>query len=457
MQKPRRSIPSKKANTKRALKRDQVKSVRVSEFEPAVLLEPHTFRPFDPWLTTNRRFLHVVAENVTASYEESAPRKRRMKAQDRANLETIIKALLANVAFGIATGNDCPNITVSLRAPKRKISRYDRRGFALLPRVLEGLASRGSLIELRKSHQRGIASSFTPAASLASEIKRFRLGPEHFAWERGTETIRLSVSRRNFARKSKDVELIDYEDTEETVALREDMERLNGFLRTAKFMFEHDGGPPVLTTHRDLVRHFKMSEHDQPRFDLGGRMFNGWWQELPSNRRHAIRINGEPIADLDFSSAFLRLAFIEAGIEAPAGDLYARIPKVDAGLYRDGIKQIVSAMLFRETPLSRIPSELKQRLPRGMTGAEIRDAVLSAFPELSDVFATGLGLRLMFRESQIMLRSLLRLAELNVPAMNMHDGLMVQRSKADIAAREMTNAALETVGAPLPIVLKSQY
>ncbi|MDD1522117.1 MULTISPECIES: hypothetical protein [Bradyrhizobium] len=251
--------------------------------------------------------------------------------------------------------------------------------------------------------------------------------------------------------------MIDYEDTEETVALREEMERLNGFLRTAKLTFEPDGGSPVLTTHRDLVRHFKMSEHDQPRFDLGGRMFNGWWQELPSNRRHAIRINGEPIADLDFSSAFLRLAFIEAGIEPPAGDLYARIPKIDAGLYRDGIKQIVSAMLFRETPLSRIPSDLKDRLPRGMSGVEIRDAVLAAFPELSDVFETGIGLRLMLRESQIMLRSLLRLAELNVAAMNMHDGLMVQRSKADVAAREMTNAALETVGTPLPIVLKSQY
>ena len=156
--KTRSPIALGKKAAKRKLKRDQMASVRVSEFEPAVLLEPHTYRAFDPWLTTNRRFLHVIAENVAAGYAEIVPRKRKMKVQDRENLETIVKTLLANIAFGIATGNNRPNITVSLRAPKRKISRYDRKGFALLPRILEALASGSDLIELRKSHHRGIAS-----------------------------------------------------------------------------------------------------------------------------------------------------------------------------------------------------------------------------------------------------------------------------------------------------------
>ncbi|WOH71134.1 hypothetical protein RX330_22915 [Bradyrhizobium sp. NDS-1] len=380
-----------------------------------------------------------------------------MKAKDRSNLETIVKTLLANIGLGMASGNERPIITVSLRAPKRKISRYDRKGFALLPRILEVLATKSDLIELRKSNQKGIASSFAPGASLTADMRRFRLAPEHFYWEAGIETIRLSKTRRNFAERTKTVELVDYADTPETVALRDQMSGLNDFLRAAKFTFKDDGGPPVLTTHRDLVRHFKVAEGEKPRFDLGGRMFNGWWQELPSSRRHAIRISGEPVADLDFSSAFLRLAHIKAGIEAPAGDLYARIPGIDAELYRDGIKQIVSAMLFRETPLTRTPSELKDKLPRGMTGAQIRSAVLAAYPRLSDVFESGAGLGLMFLESQIMLQALVRLAELDIPAMNMHDGLMVQRSKADVAARIMAEAAKKITGTTISIVLKSLY
>lgn len=436
---------------------DQVAPQRVSEFEPAMPSKPISFKPFDPWLASNRKFLHVIAANVASRYEELMPRKRTMKERDRSNLRTIVQTLMANIGLEMATGNERPVIAVSLRAPKRKISRYDRRGFALLPRILEALASKTDLIELHKSSQKGIASSFAPGASLAADMRRFRLAPEHFYWEAGIETIRLSTTKRDFATRSKTVELVDYVDTPETVALRDQMRRLNDFLRAAKFTFEDDGGPPLLTSHRDLVRHFKLNEGDKPRFDLGGRMFNGWWQELPSNRRRSIRINGEPVADLDFSSAFLRLAFIEAGIPAPPGDLYSRIPQIDAAMYRDGIKQIISAMLFRETPLTRIPSEMKDKLPRGVTGAQIRSAIRSAFPELSNIFETGIGLRLMFRESEIMLRSLLRLAEIDVPGMHMHDGMMVQRSKADIAAREMAHAALEIVGAPMPIVLKSQY
>jgi hypothetical protein len=449
-------LPGRK-RIKRLRQGDQVGSMRVSEFQPAVLLEPSEFRTFDPWLTSNHRFLGVLAENVAHRYEELSPRQRQMKVQDRSNVEMILKTVLANIAFSIAIGIKTPNILVSLRAPKRKLNRYDRRGFALLPKVLEALSIRGTLIELRKSNQRGIASSFAPSPSLLADINRFRLKPEHFSWEPGTEAIRLSVTRRDFVTRSKTIELVDYADTDETDALRYEMSSINSYLRAATLSFEDDGGPPVLCVHRDLIRHFKTMDADTQRFDLAGRLFGGWWQELPSNRRHAIRIDGEPVADLDFASAFLRLAYLEVGAKASTDDLYARIPGVNAELYRDGLKQIISAMLFRESPLVRIPSELKDHLPRNMTGSDIRSAVLAAFPEIADVFESGIGLRLMFRESQILVRGLRLLAEMNVCGLGMHDGIMVPRSKAELAAHVMADASRAITGAALPILLKRLY
>ncbi|WP_038974164.1 hypothetical protein [Bradyrhizobium genomosp. III] len=446
--------PGKKQR-KRKLKRDLVRKLRVSQFKPARMLEPENFQHFDPWLTSDRRVVHVLAQNVAASYEIIFPRKRKMKAEDQKNLEVICRTLLSNFAFLIARGVSAPAITVSLRTPKRKLSRYDRRGFAMLPRLLEALSERGSMVELQKSNQRGIASSCTLHTGLLADMKRFQWRQGDFHWDSGAETIVLSITKRDFARKQKTIELIDYEETPEATALRAEMSHLNRALREAQFTFVDDGGPPVITAHRDLIRHFKIREGEKPRFELGGRIFNGWWQAIPSHRRHAIRINRQPIVDLDISSAFLRLAYIEAGLSPPEGDLYSRVQRLDAASHRDGIKRIISAMLFRETPLTRIPSDIGAQLPRGVTGSEVRAAILSAFPEIADIFETGIGLRLMFTESQIMMRILSGLIDIGIPAMPMHDGIMVQRSAQEVAVKTMTEAAADITGHRLPITLKN--
>ncbi|KQW21048.1 hypothetical protein ASC80_12945 [Afipia sp. Root123D2] len=421
------------------------------------MLESGSFRKFDPWLVTDRKYVRTIAQNVAGAYSSIRPRQRKLRTYDKKNVEIVTRAILANVAYAVAMGDDLPIIAVSLRASKRKLTRYDRSGFAILPKLLEVL-SEGGLIELRKSDRRGVTSSYVPSDHLLADLKRFRLASEHFAWEHGIETINLSVTTRDYSTQTRSVEPIDYEDTDETRRFREEMTRLNKFLGTAKFNFLDDDGPPVLTSHRDLVRYFKLNHaDDKPNFDLGGRLFNGWWQGLSSDRRSHIRIRNEPVADLDFSAAFLRLAHIEAGVIASDGDLYANVPGIDGQQYRAGLKKIINSMFFRDTPLIRIPSDAKPLLPRGITGKEIREAILSAFPAIRHVFESGIGLRLMFRESQVMVRSLSRLMDLHVPAMCMHDGLMVQRSKADIAAREMASASAEILGQSLPIKLKTLY
>src|SRR5208282_6029191 len=78
--------------------------------------------------------------------------------------------------------------------------------------------------------------------------------------------------------------------------------------------------------------------------DRGGRLFgDGFWLTLASGRRAYIRIDGEVVADLDFSSMFARLAYAHLGIEAPSGDLYA-IPGLES--YRSGVKLAFNILLF---------------------------------------------------------------------------------------------------------------
>jgi hypothetical protein len=154
---------------------------------------------------------------------------------------------------------------------------------------------------------------------------------------------------------------------------------------------------------------------------------------------------------------FLRLAYAEAGLTPPAGDLYASIPGLSEPRWRSGVKKVVLAMLFRTSPLTRAPRGTRSMLPSGLPASQLRSAILAAHPALAEVFETGIGLRLMFRESQVLVAALLALADKDAAALPMHDGLMVARSKADLAARIMGDAAEAITGHRLPISLKTHY
>jgi hypothetical protein len=415
---------------------------------------------FNPWLTSSLKTVQATAENILFNYESLAPRKqRRMKARDRENLATMLHTVVANLAWAAAKEIDPATIGISLRTSKQKVTRYDRPGFSGLPNVLRVFAENLGRISLQRSSRKGIASQITLAPIEMEFWRPFTFRSEDFSEViEARETICLSRTERDYVDGSVTRELIHYEDSHESRRYREEMARINAYLAKSDLRMESDTGPLTATSIRHLRRHFKLPpENDDrsPRFDLGGRLFGGWWQELPRERRHAIRIGGEPIADLDFASMFLRLAYLEAGIPPPEGDLYAAIPGFSDPRWRDGVKKVVSAMLFRDSPMTRLPRGLTGELPPYLRATTVRSAIRKAHPALAQVLESGIGLHLMFVESQILVAALLRLVDLGIPALPMHDGLMVPRSKATTAAGEMLEASLRVTGFRLPISLKS--
>ncbi|WP_307286214.1 hypothetical protein [Labrys wisconsinensis] len=423
---------------------------------------------FDPWLTTNSRIIEVLGENLALTFDLNERRQRRRKARDNTNIERIIRAILTNLAFVVASGREPASVAVSLRSVKQKLSpRYDPKGFGQLTHVLETLSdvkrSATPVCTLRKSTQRGVASRVTAGdlfnVQTPSVWKPSWLRPEYFGRASGGEVIRLSRTVRDFVADTRETELVDYDDTEETVRFRGEMHRINHHLASAQMdLLADDTVRMGVFTHRELRRHFKLLQGETaPRFDLCGRLFGGWWQGLSSMDRMAIRIDGESIADLDFSSMFLRLAYVQAGLAPPAGDLYADVFGFAPGpKLREGAKKVVNAMFFRSTPLSRMPKEARDYFGPNASGAWIRSKILEAHTPIRHVFESGGGLGLMFTESQILVAALLRLVDAGVTALPMHDGLMVARSKADLTAKVMGDAAEAITGHRLPISLKSQ-
>jgi hypothetical protein len=87
------------------------------------------------------------------------------------------------------------------------------------------------------------------------------------------------------------------------------------------------------------------------RFDQGGRLYGGFWQNLKTERRRNIRINGEPVAVLDYGSMFTRLAYAEVGAVPPEGDLYV-IPGLEG--YRSGVKLAMRVRPCSSKPIGRV-------------------------------------------------------------------------------------------------------
>ena len=80
--------------------------------------------------------------------------------------------------------------------------------------------------------------------------------------------------------------------------------------------------------------------------------------------------------------------------------------------------------------------------------------MLEAHPALAPMIERGLGFRLMFIESQILVAALLKLAAQGAPALPLHDGLLCAKSKADIVREAMREASKAVTGFQLPIALK---
>lgn len=241
---------------------------------------------------------------------------------------------------------------------------------------------------------------------------------------------------------------IAYTDTEGTRGVRAEMDRLNAFLSRHSITLRGEAGPAF-----DLYRNFTIRTETDPRdFNLHGRLYGGFWLTLPKADRHLLQIDGEPIADLDFTAMFPSLAYIRAGHLPFEGDPYA-IPGLEDE--RDAAKAAMSAMLSARGPLHSLTKELRDLLPDGWTIARLRAAVMTLHPAIADSLEQDLSLEFMFTESRILLATLSGLIAHDVPALPIHDGIMVPHSKAEIALASMEQASRAITGVAIKAVRKS--
>lgn len=194
-------------------------------------------------------------------------------------------------------------------------------------------------------------------------------------------------------------------------------------------------------------------------------MFGAFFQNLPRAERRHLRIDGEPIAVVDYRQLFLRLACAEAGRSPPPGDLYDLTGcdhlRPDWTQLRAARKKLVNALFFRQAALKQWPGEApseRDAIRRAFSGLTPRQAIapiLDHHRAIADWFERGRGLRLMKTESDLCVAVMLRLLKQGITALPIHDAVLVAERHATAAKTLMEQEAKRLTGAHIPAEIKT--
>jgi hypothetical protein len=221
---------------------------------------------------------------------------------------------------------------------------------------------------------------------------------------------------------------------------------------------EHQGDLRYLRPERfrtDLYRSFNHKS-----FELGGRLYGGWWISVPKALRPKITIDGQPTAELDYSGCAIRMLYHERGIDY-RGDPYF-LPLVaqyedkegfESGYHRNAIKALTQAVVNAEErhDLNKIklPEGLsfRSRLKRrGLKQGQVVQQIMAEHEPIADSFRSGVGLRLQRRDSDLALAIITALMDKGVVALPIHDSFLVAADKKDMLRLTMCDVYKNSFG-----------
>lgn len=287
-------------------------------------------------------------------------------------------------------------------------------------------------------YRRGVWVPSDPSLSLLSTIcagERLRnliqdrqLTCADFTLDNSQETIVLKDSKADHNDAGS---WLQYDDTDQTHKYRSDMEFINDALAEADIQYQPclTDGQVVDTTDRRLRRYFNNGS-----FQKGGRLFGGFWLNMSKLNRRGILIQGVPTVTLDFGQMNPRILYGLAGEEFHAEDAYT-IPRFEE--YRDGVKVVFNSMLHRTSPMTKKPRGSAELFPGRVRIKEITSGIIIFHKPIAHLFYTGIGLDLLYKESQILVEVLTELLRQGITALPVHDAVIVAEHHRDQATAIM--------------------
>jgi hypothetical protein len=333
--------------------------------------------------------------------------------------------------------------------------------YDMFTKVLEGLKKLGLVFHLKgqsryrktpfgNAPQPGHAARFWATSKLLGLAAHYGIHNdnvgEHFVPEPPKNPLVLKDYAIGKGKDRESGKRIKYKnnrfDTPEAKRLEADVRELNEFLAR----FEILGGG-----HYGYERVF----NNQP-WEKGGRLYGGGedcYQRLPEAERLKMTINGEPVAEIDIKASFLTVyhAMVKQPLQG-SGDPYGAVAEIDRSI----VKLWTTVSFGNGNPAIRWPAktardfkkETGKDLGKVASAKDVARRMLETFPalkrleHLSEAWAD-----LQYLEGQAVMGTMLILMrEHRIPSLSMYDGIIVPKSKADLAKDTLKAVFKEVVG-----------
>ena len=389
--------------------------------------------------------------------------KRTNRALKRASdFERAIAAFLADLLAAHAERDGAGWLRLSLDKSKRT-------GQVVTSRVFNGVRNAwraAGLIEEQKGYpgmlsfgnpgpSRGRMTPFRTTRALLDTCGKFGVSPVnvidhfHIPFEMPPEILQLTQPSRSTP------------DTPASRALRDEVAELNAFF--AKQTLEG-------AKHIGWVRKFHMAYSLPYAWNKGGRLYSqpsmpaANYQQMDSDQRLELRLDGRQVAEIDISASYLTIFYAWQGEQIDPATAYTNVIGPDE-LHRAIVKTWINASFGNSGLLTRwLPSVKKDFQDRYLKqqwtidGSKypirrVREATLARHPLLKEWGQSSKRKPLdygdlMYRESQIIISTMVRLArEHDVPSLPVHDSLIDPLSAVEVSQRVLKEQFQSYTGA----------
>jgi hypothetical protein len=244
---------------------------------------------------------------------------------------------------------------------------------------------------------------------------------------------------------------IDYNDNRFTRRVRAEIIRLNETLAAVVIRVAGEqrghyiylGESYVLPVPGNPLRRI----YGRGSFSMGGRAY-GWWQNVPKIARSHMTINGEPVAEADYSAMHATILYNMVGVRF-IGDPYDL-----AGYDRDEAKLAFNIALNAANKWVAVGA-LANRLGKdNIYCADLLRAIRAKHKPIEHYFCADAGISLMNADSELILSATKAVNATGDVALPVHDALVIPSRIAGLAQAKMVESFERKFGCLSPCKVK---
>ena len=317
-------------------------------------------------------------------------------------------------------------------------------------------------------------SRIRPSLQLQDKYAKLVLSPSDIEHNYLQETVILTDyetdEEGNYTKSNgkKKRQFIEYNDTDFTNDIRRDLEAYNRLLQETYIDIATLDEPFVIRTKKDgSTQRIKIDQSkkfvrrifSRGDWKYNGRFYGGFWQQVGSEYRKDIYINGSPTVEVDYKGLHAAILSAEKGI-VYGGDRYELgsvvCPKLDKQQQRKAVKLLVLAAINAKDRSSAFGA-FRQAQPTGsvektLDNDELKlllDTFLQQHPYLEDGICSDQGIRLMNVDIHITHFIIKEFVTRQKPILSIHDSYIVDTRDVELLRDYMREASLHVVGVDL--------